>query len=95
MMGAGILIASVAIIIVYIYWLFGTPVEWTWFGMSVRWYAVAIPVFIAVLAVLGIAGWIGYTMATTPPPKPLEELPELSETEKKEPSKSETSETKQ
>lgn len=76
--GAGILAASVVLIVVYLWWLFISPDEW-------RWWAIALPVLVMVLAVLGIAGWIGYTMATTPPPKPLEEIPELSETaEKKE-----------
>jgi len=40
------------------------------------WWAVAIPVFLAVLAVLVICMWIGWTMLTTPPPAPLEtEMP--------------------
>ncbi|MEM4407006.1 MAG: hypothetical protein QXS68_08170 [Candidatus Methanomethylicaceae archaeon] len=85
MMGAGILAFSLALIIVYIYWLFFSPYSW---------WAIVIPVFIGVLAVLGIAGWIGYTMATTPPPKPLDELPEFKEPEKKEPSESSESHKK-
>jgi len=46
------------------------------------WWAVAIPVFLAVLAVLVICMWIGWTMLTTPPPAPLEtEMPSLTPTE--------------
>ena len=74
MMGAGILVVSIVIIILYLYWLFFTPYAW---------WAIVVPTLIIVLAVLGIAAWIGYTMATTPPPKPLEEIPELKETEEK------------
>jgi len=73
-MGAGILVVSIVIIILYLYWLFFTPYAW---------WAIVVPMLIIVLAVLGIAAWIGYTMATTPPPKPLEEIPELKETEEK------------
>ena len=40
----------------------------------VRYWLVAIPVFIAFIAVLCIGAWIGWTMATTPPPKPIEEI---------------------
>jgi predicted DNA-binding transcriptional regulator len=65
--GAVILVASVAGIVLYA-WLI---------------YAFTIPVlqitaFIAVAGILGIAAWIGWTMATTPPPAPLE--PEAAET---------------
>ena len=74
LMGAGILTVSIALIIIYIYWLFFSPYSW---------WAIVIPVLVGVLAVLGIAGWIGYTMSTTPPPKPLDELPEFKEPEKK------------
>jgi predicted DNA-binding transcriptional regulator len=45
---------------------------------NVRFWIVAIPVFLAFILVLGIGAWIGWTMATTPPPKPIEEL-ELEE----------------
>ena len=47
-----------------------------------NWWAVAIPVFLAVLAVLVICMWIGWTMLTTPPPAPLEtEMPTPAPTE--------------
>jgi hypothetical protein len=41
---------------------------------DVKFWIVAIPVFIAFIAVLFIGAWIGWTMATTPPPKPIEEI---------------------
>jgi predicted DNA-binding transcriptional regulator len=62
--GAMILVASIAGIVVYA-WLLST-------------YAIVIlqmTAFIAVAAVLVIAAWIGWTMATTPPPAPLEPEP--------------------
>ena len=48
---------------------------------NVKFWIVAIPVFIAFIAVLFIGAWIGWTMATTPPPKPIEEITsEMEET---------------
>ena len=48
---------------------------------DVKFWIVAIPVFIAFVAVLFIGAWIGWTMATTPPPKPIEEITsEMEET---------------
>ena len=48
---------------------------------DVKFWIVAIPVFIAFIAVLFIGAWIGWTMATTPPPKPIEEITsEMEET---------------
>lgn len=48
---------------------------------DVKFWIVAIPVFIAFVAVLFIGAWIGWTMATTPPPKPIEEITsEIEET---------------
>ncbi|MCW4006582.1 MAG: hypothetical protein NWF04_08340 [Candidatus Bathyarchaeota archaeon] len=41
---------------------------------TVRYWFVAIPVFVAFIAILLIGAWIGWTMATTPPPKPIEEI---------------------
>jgi len=49
---------------------------------DVRFWLVAIPVFIAFIAVLFIGAWIGWTMATTPPPKPIEEITREMEEEK-------------
>ena len=48
---------------------------------GLRFWIVAIPVFVGFLAILAIGAWIGWTMATTPPPKPIEEL--TGETEEK------------
>jgi len=48
---------------------------------AVRFWTIAVPVFIAFIAIMGIGAWIGWTMATTPPPKPIEEI--TSETEEK------------
>jgi len=41
---------------------------------EVRFWTIAVPVFIAFIAVMAIGAWIGWTMATTPPPKPIEEI---------------------
>jgi predicted DNA-binding transcriptional regulator len=65
--GATILIASIAVAVLYLWLLFLSPESW-------HWWAVAIPMFIAVTGILAILGWIGYTMATTPPPMPIEEF---------------------
>ncbi len=51
----------------------------------VRYWLVAIPVFIAFIAVLCIGAWIGWTMATTPPPKPIEEIEAEEKAEEKPP----------
>lgn len=59
--GAVILIASVAGIVVYGWLLFA-------FAMVV----LQLTAFLAVAAVLVILAWIGWTMATTPPPEPID-----------------------
>jgi hypothetical protein len=41
---------------------------------DVKFWIIAVPVFVAFVAVLFIGAWIGWTMATTPPPKPIEEI---------------------
>jgi predicted DNA-binding transcriptional regulator len=51
---------------------------------DVRFWVVAVPVFIAFIAVMGIGAWIGWTMATTPPPKPIEEITAEIEEKKEE-----------
>jgi len=48
---------------------------------DVRFWVIAVPVFIAFVAIMGIGAWIGWAMATTPPPKPIEEI--TTEIEKK------------
>lgn len=69
--GAIVLVVSAAIAVLYVMPLFpsffGLP---TW----LKWWAIALPVILAVLAVLTICAWIGWVMLTTPPPPPLEEL---------------------
>jgi predicted DNA-binding transcriptional regulator len=62
--GAVILVASVAGILVY---------AWLLFTYAIL--VLQITAFIAVALVLIIAAWIGWTMATTPPPAPLEDMP--------------------
>ena len=42
-------------------------------------FAVAIPMWLAIVLVLFIVAWIGWTMLTTPPPIPLEEIEEDEE----------------
>ena len=42
-------------------------------------FAVAIPMWLAIVLVLFIVAWIGWTMLTTPPPIPLEEIEEEEE----------------
>lgn len=41
---------------------------------DVKFWIIALPVFIAFVAIMFIGAWIGWTMATTPPPKPIEEI---------------------
>ena len=83
--GGIILIVCVVIAIFYIATLFFPG----WLGIlglamsetDVRFWTIAVPVFIAFIAIMGIGAWIGWTMATTPPPKPIEEI--TSEIEEK------------
>jgi len=63
----------------------------TWSTGGVRYWLVAVPVFVAFVAVLGIGAWIGWTMATTPPPKPIEEI-EAEEKKEEEKEKAEAEE---
>lgn len=65
MIGSALLIASIVVGILYIYWLFFTP-YFIW--------ALIIPILLAVIGILAIIAWIGYTMATTPPPTPIEDI---------------------
>jgi len=51
---------------------------------DVRFWIIAVPVFIAFVAIMGIGAWIGWTMATTPPPKPIEEITSEIEEKKEE-----------
>ncbi|MEM1589708.1 MAG: transcriptional regulator [Candidatus Bathyarchaeia archaeon] len=84
-LGAAIFLICLVIAIVYI----STLLFPSWLGFlglkvteaEVRFWTIAIPVFIAFIAIMGIGAWIGWTMATTPPPKPIEEI--TSEIEEK------------
>lgn len=60
---------------------------------AVKFWIIAIPVFVAFVAIMFIGAWIGWTMATTPPPKPIEEITtEVEETTETKMSEEETSE---
>jgi predicted DNA-binding transcriptional regulator len=82
--GGAIFLVCVVIAILYVATLFFPE----WLGVlglkasetDVRFWTIAVPVFVAFIAIMGIGAWIGWTMATTPPPKPMEEI--TSETEK-------------
>lgn len=70
----------------------GNPLSAT--EWPLRFWLIALPVFIAFIAIMGIGAWIGWTMATTPPPKPIEDITsEMEAEEKKEPEKETTEET--
>jgi len=85
--GGLIFIICAVIAVLYTVLLFGA--DWMeknigWFTIdasSVRYWVIAVPVFIVLIAIMGIGMWIGWTMATTPPPKPIEEI--TSEIEEK------------
>ncbi|MEM2291861.1 MAG: transcriptional regulator [Nitrososphaerota archaeon] len=62
--GALVLVASVAGILVYAWLVLFSP--WTILILQLT-------ALIAVGGVLGILAWMGYALATTPPPKPIEE----------------------
>jgi hypothetical protein len=51
---------------------------------DVKFWIIAVPVFVAFVAILFIGAWIGWTMATTPPPKPIEEITTEIEEQKEE-----------
>lgn len=44
--------------------------------IPIPYWAVAIPMWLAIVLILFIVAWIGWTMLTTPPPIPLEEIEE-------------------
>ena len=77
--GGAILLVCAIVAIIYLVALFGyNNLIQPWLNIGsvadVRFWLIAIPVFIAFVAILAIGAWIGYTMATTPPPKPIEEI---------------------
>ncbi len=68
--GAILFAIGVALFGGYTWVLFFSQLEW------LKWWAIAIPVYLIVLIVAFIAAWLGWIMVTTPPPKPLEDLTE-------------------
>jgi predicted DNA-binding transcriptional regulator len=79
-LGGGILVGSLAGLVIYFWLVFMSP--WSWLTIQVS-------AFLAVAMVLLIMAWIGYTLATTPPPMPIEDFDfdtemseEISEEEK-------------
>jgi predicted DNA-binding transcriptional regulator len=91
--GGLIFIVCAVIALLYIVTLFYPDwiinIGWASNADSIRFWVIAIPVFIALIAVMGIGMWIGWTMATTPPPKPIEEITSEIEEEAKEEKKPE------
>ena len=74
--GVVILVASIALIAIYIWLTFFPPLA------GVDLFILKLTGSIAVAGVFGILAWIGYTLATTPPPKPIEEIEKEVEEEK-------------
>jgi predicted DNA-binding transcriptional regulator len=66
--GVAILVASIAVIAVYLWLIFLPPLA------GVDLFILKLTGSVAVAAVFGVLAWIGYTLATTPPPKPIEEI---------------------
>jgi len=97
--GGIIFIVCAIIAALYIVLLFGADwiADLEWFTIdpnALRFWVIAVPVFIAFVAVMGIGMWIGWTMATTPPPKPIEEITKEIEEEKTSEETEEEEETK-
>lgn len=73
-----------ALIYPYMYYItLGHPETHLWFQfffwipvIPEPYFAVAIPMWLAIVLILFIVAWIGWTMLTTPPPIPLEEIEE-------------------
>jgi TRAP-type C4-dicarboxylate transport system permease small subunit len=90
--GGAILAVCVIVAIGYLVALFGYSwivgqASWLNVGSAddVRFWLIAVPVFVAFVAILFIGAWIGWTMATTPPPKPIEEITTEIEEKKEDP----------
>jgi len=66
--GTGILVVSIAVIVIYIWLIFFPPL----IGLDL--FILKLTGSVAVAGIFGILAWIGYTLATTPPPKPIEEI---------------------
>lgn len=74
--GVGVLVVSIAILILYFWLVFLSPPAW-------QMLTIQITAFIGVGAILVILAWIGYTLATTSAPEPLPELTKELEQGKK------------
>src|SRR3990172_8097856 len=88
--GGAILFVCVVVAVVYLVTLFGySDLIQPWLNIGsevdVRFWLIAVPVFVVFVAILFIGAWIGWTMATTPPPKPIEEITTEMEEKKEEP----------
>jgi predicted DNA-binding transcriptional regulator len=88
--GGAILLVCVVVAVLYLVALFGyQQLIQPWLNIGsvadVRFWLIAVPVFVAFVAILFIGAWIGWTMATTPPPKPIEEITTEIEEKKEEP----------
>ncbi len=90
--GGAILVVCVAVALFYIVTLFYPAWLSVFPGITnddaslqaIRYWLVAVPVFVAFVAIMLIGAWIGWTMATTPPPKPIEEITTEMEEKKEE-----------
>jgi len=86
--GGVILLVCVVLALFYVVTLFYPDwminLGWAKDVEAIRFWLIAVPVFIAFVAIMLIGAWIGWTMATTPPPKPIEELPTEVEEKKEE-----------
>jgi predicted DNA-binding transcriptional regulator len=96
--GGAIFIVCIVVAILYLITLFVpgwlSVIGITAADVDVRFWVIAVPVFIAFVAIMFIGAWIGWTMATTPPPKPIEEIATEIEEKKEEPKVEEPMETK-
>ncbi len=96
--GGAIFVVCIVVAILYLITLFVpgwlSIIGITAADVDVRFWVIAVPVFIAFVAIMFIGAWIGWTMATTPPPKPIEEITTEMEEKKEEPKVEEPMETK-
>jgi Na+/pantothenate symporter len=96
--GGAIFIVCIVVAIFYLITLFVpgwlSIIGITAADVDVRFWVIAVPVFIAFVAIMFIGAWIGWTMATTPPPKPIEEIATEIEEKKEETKVEEPMETK-
>jgi len=78
--GGIVLLISLAVTVLYLASLFAPYLA---LPVWLVWWAIALPVVMAVLAVLTICMWIGWVMLTTPPPELEPTTPEPVESETK------------